>query len=224
MASSESQDAAAKKRIITHMNADHHDSVIRYAEHFCGLSSYSARNAKIGDISLDSLTVVANGKTHSIAFNPPMTSYREARERVVAMDKDAVTALGRSDITVTEYRLPRGFHAVVFGAALMTMLSFFRAGNFVPGSYLYDYLLVYVPSFASFCYKIQPYVFYPMISIHLAEAVHMARGRLRRHSVVPGTSLWWAWVTSNFIEGIGAMQRFDALVERKKADKEKQKH
>lgn len=38
---------AAKTRIITHMNNDHQDSLVRYLEAYHNLSSFTARNAKI---------------------------------------------------------------------------------------------------------------------------------------------------------------------------------
>lgn len=164
-----------------------------------------------------------NGKRYSIPLDPPMTDWKEARERMVRMDREAVTGLGRSDITVKEYRPPKGFHAVVFFASLATFLTLFTRRNLVPGSLLYEYLLRHVPSFATFLYKIQPLVFYPMLAIHLSEAFYMGTTRLSKHSIPRLSRLWWTWLVSNFIEGYGAFQRLDRIVNEKRAEKEKQK-
>ena len=138
-----------------------------------------------------------------------MDSWRDARERLVRMDKDAIQALGRSDITVKQYRRPRGFHAVVFVTCAVTFAAFCRKSNFFPGSYLYEVLLKYFPRFASFCAKIQPILFYTMVALHAGEAITMANTRLRKHSVPVACRLWWAWVLSTFIEGVCAFQRYD---------------
>ncbi|KAK3173077.1 hypothetical protein OEA41_006406 [Lepraria neglecta] len=91
-----SQDAAAKHRIITHMNADHQDSLIRYLEYYAGLSSFSARNAQLTDITFDSLTIeYSHEQAHRIPIKPPMTAWSEARPRVVEMDMVATRGLGR---------------------------------------------------------------------------------------------------------------------------------
>lgn len=94
-------DEAAKQRIISHMNKDHHDSVqspslktshwyilideqiVRYLEHYAKLPSWTAYDGAVADISLDSMTMTCGSRTHRIPFDPPMASYRDARERVV---------------------------------------------------------------------------------------------------------------------------------------------
>jgi len=212
MATQASQDAAAKQRVIPHMNADHQDSIVRYLEHLLNVSSFAARNARIEDMTLNSVTVRSNSKRYVIPLEPPMDSWRDARERLVRMDKDAIQALGRSDITVKEYRRPRGFHAVVFVACALTFAAFCRMSNFLPGSYLYEVVLKHFPGFASFCAKIQPILFYTMFAVHAGEAITMAKTRLRKHSVPVASRLWWTWVLSTLIEGVGAFQRFDAIV------------
>merc|ERR1712072_128034 len=91
MADQQAKDEAAKNRIISHMNADHHDSIVRYLEHFCKIPSWTADSGKMTDIDLRSMTFSCGGgrKTYSITLNPPMTSYRDARERAVQLDQQA---------------------------------------------------------------------------------------------------------------------------------------
>ncbi|KAK8174114.1 hypothetical protein IWX90DRAFT_485010 [Phyllosticta citrichinensis] len=223
MADSQSQDAAAKQRILSHMNADHHDSVCRYLEHFCSVSSFKARAARLADISLESMTIAAAGKHHTIPLNPPMKSWREARERLVKLDKDALEGLGRSDVTVKRYTRPRGLHALVFAVCILSFILVSRRANALPGSYIYDKVLSYAPAFAAFTATVQPVVLWGMVVGHLIESVVLAR-KLEKYNVPVLSGLWWQWITSCFIEGFGALQRVEALAREERLAKEKAKH
>jgi len=225
MADQAAKDAAAKQRIITHMNTDHQDSLIRYLEHFCHVSSFSARNAKLADITFDSLTILAsNGKPHTIPIKPPMTSWSEARPRVVAMDAEAVAGLNRSNITVKKFRGPKGVMGVVFVAAAVTFVVFSKRSNFEPGALVYDTVMRHVPNFNKFCHKIQPLVLYPMIALHSWEAYNMDQTRLEKHSIPRFSKLWWKWIFMTFIGGIGLFKSFDSIVEEEEAKNANAKH
>lgn len=222
-------DAATKARIISHMNADHSDSLIRYLRHYRSVSSFSARNASLKGITLNDLTISCSSypsqeSDHTIPINPPLNSWADARARLAEMDGDACKGLGCSNITVKKYAPPKGFMAVVFGACVWTFLTFSRRSNFLPGSLYYDLLLKYVPWFASFCYKIQPLLITIMLALHSAEAIHLAITRLNKYTVPMFSRLWWQWIISDFIEGIGALIRFDQVVEEERSRKERQKH
>lgn len=140
------------------------------------------------------------------------------------MDAEAVAGLGASDITVKKYKPPRGFMAVVFVACALTYMAFCRRANFEPGSVLYDTLLKHVPGFARFCRIIQPLLFWLMIMLHAGETVWMAKGRLVRHTVRMFSRVWWLWVLSCFVEGVGSSVRFDECVKEEKARREGMKH
>ncbi|MCJ1457588.1 hypothetical protein MMC28_007956 [Mycoblastus sanguinarius] len=225
MADQASKEAATKTRIITHMNSDHQDSLIRYLQHYAQLSSFSARNAHLANITFDSLTILSSRRTpYTIPIKPPMTAWSEARPRVVAMDAECVVGLGRSNVTVKRYKEPRGFMAVGFVASLLTYIAFSRRANFLAGSILYDSLLKYVPLFANFCWMVQPLVFYPMVIGHGFEATWMARRRLEKHTVPMLSMLWWKWVLGTFVEGVGSFKRFDEIVREEEVKKEKAKH
>jgi len=225
MADQAAKDAAAKQRIITHMNTDHQDSLIRYLEHFCHVSSFSARNAKLADITFDSLKILAsNGKPHTIPIKPPMTSWSEARPRVVAMDAEAVAGLNRSNITVKKFRGPKGVMGVVFVAAAVTFVVFSKRSNFEPGALVYDTVMRHVPNFNKFCHTIQPLVLYPMIALHSWEAYNMDQTRLEKHSIPRFSKLWWKWIFMTFIGGIGLFKSFDSIVEEEEAKNANAKH
>ncbi|KAI4115842.1 MAG: hypothetical protein LQ345_003639 [Seirophora villosa] len=219
------KDEAAKERIIKHMNSDHQDSLIRYLEYFCHLSSFSARNATLNNVTLDSLSIsTSHGKSHLVPVQPALGTWSDARTRFADLDAQAVQGLGRSNITVKKYTRPTGFMAVVFLAALLTYVFFSKRSNFQPGSIIFDVLLRHVARFARFCYTVQPLVLSLTLAIHLTEATYMARSRLRKHTVPTFSKLWWIWIGSTFIEGAGAFIRIDRIVEDEKARKASAKH
>ncbi|KAL8833273.1 MAG: hypothetical protein Q9170_004376 [Blastenia crenularia] len=219
------QDEAAKQRIIKHMNSDHQDSLVRYLEYFCQVSSFSARNAKLDSVALDSLSIsTSKSKAYLVPIQPAMETWSEARTRFADLDAQAVAGLKRSNITVKSYARPTGFMAIVFISCCLTYLSFSRRANFQPRSLLYDIFLHRAARFADFCYKVQPLVIYPMVVGHLIEAIWMARSRLRKHSVPTFSWLWWTWFLSTFIEGKGAFIRIDRIVEEERVKKASAKH
>ena len=224
MSDEAAKEDAVKKRIISHMNSDHQDSLIRYLEHFRAVPSFSACYARLEDVSFSSMTISSSGRRYDIPIKPPLTTWSEIRPRVVAMDAEAIDALGRSPITVKKYERPHGFMLVVFVAAFFTYFGFSRRANFEPGSLLFDSILRHVPQFANFCWLVQPIVFYPMLILHTGEAIYMAWSRLSKHTVPFGGPLWLSWICSTFIEGYGSFIRFDTLVKEEEARRANAKH
>lgn len=228
MADPTAQEAVAKTRIITHMNNDHQDSLIRLLEHFCHLSSFSSRNARLTDITYDNLTIqTGNGLrpcSYSIPIFPAMTSWADARGKLVALDATATAGLNRSKITVKKYVKPTGFMAVIAFLVVFTIAIFSRSANFEPGSWLYDYLWAYIPGFARSRHRMQFLLLFFMLGVHGVEAAWMIKSRLRKHTVPTFSKLWCAWVFSSFFEGAGSFVRFDRIVEEETLRKEKLKH
>ena len=192
-------------------------------EHYHGLSSWKAYDSSVTGVDLTKMTFEAAGKTYSIPFEPPLSSYRETRERVVEMDKQCLEALNKSDITIKEFVPPTtsAFNAVEFLVVAATFVAYSQRWWFARGGIVERVLGT---SFARFCWIIQPWLITFMLALHGAEAIHFARSRLRRHSVNPRTLLYWKWVMTTFIEGIFAFRRFDRHVLVKRQEKEKQKH
>jgi len=221
MSDQKAQEDAAKRRIVSHLNADHHDSLVRYLEHYCGLSSWTAYDGKMTDVDLDAMTFTCNGKNYNIPFDPPMKSYREARERAVEMDKQSLAGLKKSDITVKEFVPPTGLYAIPFLIIAATFLGYSQRWWFAKGA-IVERLLG--QGFAKFSWTVQPWLISFMLCLHTAEAIYLARNQLRRHSLNPRTLPWWQWVGTTFIEGQFAFKRFKDLVARKREAKEKQKH
>lgn len=236
MAEKAGQEQAAKDRIVSHMNKDHHDSVsmqfgifpnssltipqiVRYLEHYGKLSSLSAYSGRMTDVDLHGLALSCHGRTYRVPIEPAMSSYREARERVVELDKDCRKALRRSDVTVKRYVPPNNLvYAIGFLIISTTFVSYSQRWWFAKGGPV-EYWLG--STFADFSWTIQPWLIAAMVAIHGSEAMYFALYRLRPHSVNPRSSIWWLWMLSCFVEGQFAYRRFDDLV---KLQREKQKH
>lgn len=229
-------------RAIKHMNADHHDSLVRYLEHFHSLPSHTARHARLTHITLYSLTLTTStsalpilespGKpsnSYIIPLDPPLKSFSEIRERLVALDAQCIGALKRSPITVKAYPMPKGLQATVLSVCIATFLVLGRRATLAPppavnNTPLFGAMAQRYPAAFAWLYKIQPQVLYPMIAVHLTEAVWMDRSRLSRHSVARGSGVWWMWIVGTFLGGFPHFSRIDAMVEEEKARKEKLKH
>jgi len=182
--------------------------VTRYVEYYVKLSQLKSRNARLMDIDLTKMTIIAGGQLYNIPFSPPMSSFKETRERLIKMDQESLTGLGRSPITIKEYRPPKSFlHIITFIACFLTFITLSRKENMLPGSIPYEAVFKHVPKFTSFVISIRLLVLYPMLVIHVTEVFFMTR-KLEKHSVPLLSTLWWAWVISNFIEGVGAFQRY----------------
>ena len=150
-----------------------------------------------------------------------MRSYREARERVVQLDKEALAGLGQSSITITDFSPPTGLWALEFAIITATFLAYSQRWWFAQGE-IVDQVLG--SGFARFSWTIQPWLITPMLVLHAAEIVYFMKYKLLKHSVNPRTSLFWKWSATTFIEGVFAFNRFDRLVAKKREEKAKQKH
>ncbi|KAF3050508.1 hypothetical protein E8E11_007828 [Didymella keratinophila] len=225
MASPEAQEAAAKHRIIKHMNADHHDSIRRYVEAYAAKSPRQSHDAQMTDIDLNQMVFTVGGQTSTVTFDPPMKSLREARERLVQMDKATLQILGRSDITITRYIPPyvKLGHLFNFTQCMLVYLLLPRGTNFRPGSLLHDNLLYMAPAFASFVLQVRWIVLPIMLAIHITESFVMAN-KVKRHGLSSADVVWWQWVGSSFVEGVTAFWRLDAMIAEKQREKDAKKH
>jgi hypothetical protein len=145
-----------------------------------------------------------------------MEDWSEARDRLVQLNREAVHGLDRSPYTVKKYLPPKGLHAVVFAACFATFCMLSRPQHVMPGSIAYEVLLKHVPGLAGLVQALRPFILALMLVIHSTEAYFMTE-KLKKHSVTLFSSVWWLWVVSNFIEGMGAFQRIDAMVQKQKS-------
>jgi hypothetical protein len=226
MAGETPNDAAAKARIIKHLNADHQASLSYYLQHFNSLSSFEARNPTLTNITFDSMTLkTAGGNMSTIPLYPPMTSWSEARSRTVEMDQIARTALDISSIRITEYEPPTSpFQVILFALCLLAISNSITTQWMVPGTFVYDSVLPWFPGGPEWYLYISNKIAIPTLVIHLMETAYLEHSRLRKHGVQRGTGLWFKWLSSCIIEGRSCFQRIDATVKRKEKEAAKLNH
>ena len=172
-------------------------------------------------IDLDSMTLVCHGKSYRIPLNPPMSSYRDARERAVQMDRESLEGLGRSDVTIKEFSPPTGLWTLEFALISATFLGYSQRWWFVEGQIVEQILGA---GFAHFSWTIQPYLITFMLALHTSEMVYLMRNKLVKHSVNPRTRLFWLWTGTKFVEGLFSFKRFNDLVKAKHEAKAKKQH
>ena len=175
----------------------------------------------MANIDFNGMTFVCRGNTYKVPFLPPLTSYRDTRERVVEMDKECLQSLGKSDITIKEFIPPTGLYLVEFIVIATTFIAYNQRWWFAKGA-LVERILG--SAFARFSWVIQPWLITFMVGLHSVELVYFIRNHLRRHSVNVHTPAWWQWVGTTFVEGQFAYRRFNDLVSSKRREKQKQKH
>ncbi|KAF2017400.1 hypothetical protein BU24DRAFT_149787 [Aaosphaeria arxii CBS 175.79] len=221
--STDSKDAAARDRIIKHMNADHHDSVQRYIEVTNTTFFWQLRDAKMTDIDVDGMKFSYSGgsKTATVTFDPPLKSLSEARERLVALDKETMKKLSRSDVTMTTFIPPyvKIGHLINWLVCFSTYALLSTASFLRPGGLPYDLFLHKYPEFTAFLLSARGWIFWIMVAIHGFEAGAMGT-RLEQHGVQPDQGIWWAWVATCFVEGITSTWRFNSFIDKKRKEKD----
>jgi hypothetical protein len=217
------------------MNTDHTESLSLFLQYYNKLSTSLAARPQLDEFTLDHMTVKSSYGRSLIPLDPPLNGYGEARERMVRMNAEALKGLGLSDIKVTEYVPPKmGWQLGMFGLCLVAFVSFSPFGSPDLGReaansrvnllYLFWSVGGLVPGLSFFAHDLAIYLFVFMCVIHGGEASWLAYSRLSKHQVPAFTLVWWQWVLSCFIEGLGSFIRFDQMITQKEEEKAKKKH
>jgi hypothetical protein len=217
-------DDAARARIISHMNASHAESLSAYLQYYNRVPLSAASKPTMVDISLSSMIIRdASQRSHTVRFSPPLTSFADARVRTVAMDAAARRALG---VRITAYEPPtKPLHRLLFGLCCMVIVLDFTHDRIMPGTFMYDVVLRYWPGGPEwFLWLVRAQVV-PVALIHYTEMFLLDRTRLTRYGVQRWSGLWWKWMMSCLIEGLGTFQRIDAEVKRQETawDRERER-
>lgn len=222
-------DSAMQNRITSHMTADHATSLSLYLQHYSRIPASQLPDPPAGKLALDEVTlehmIISHpGGRNLVPFDPPLTSYAQARERVVAMHKDCLAALDLSETKVEKFVWPNklwqwGLHLLAFWCLISFGLlrADVRDASTVAGRVWS--LGGLAPSFARFAAKIGLPVVVGMVAIHIGEATYFDMGRARRHGLRRGTKPWWSWTICVLNAGVAGLTRFDDYVEELNIDK-----
>ncbi|KAI9158344.1 hypothetical protein HJFPF1_06338 [Paramyrothecium foliicola] len=213
-----------KQRIVAHMNRGHSRELSHYLRHYAGASPSAASKATLTDMSLTSLAIRARGGDYSIPLSPPMDSLEDARERLVAMDVEARTALGISDVVVDEWVPPTGLAATTLAFLIFYFGCYFTLPWTGPGTTAWKVIDPIFPGGAATFRWIAKTIFWPVILIHLVEAIIFARTRMNKYSVPRWSRVWWLWVVNCAFVGFPTFLGIDELAARKKAEKAGKSH
>jgi hypothetical protein len=213
-----------KGRIIAHMNRGHARELSHYLQHYVGASAAAASSPTLSDMSLDRMIITSHGRDFTVPFSPPLATLDEARERLIAMDVEARGALGISDVVIDEWVAPTGVAALTLGSILFYYGCYFTLPWTTPGSPAFRALDPAFPGGASTFRWIVKTIFWPVIVIHVTEAVIFAKTRMHKYSVPKWSRVWWLWVINCFIVGYPTFQGIDHLAARKKAEKDAKSH
>ncbi|KZV87761.1 hypothetical protein EXIGLDRAFT_723373 [Exidia glandulosa HHB12029] len=220
-----------KTRIITHMNADHADSLALYLRNYLSVPAYEAASARLDDITVDGITLSYSSpsKTVVLPFEPPLDSLADARPRLVAMSHASSAAVGQALTRVTVYTPPNLMGALNIIGVLFGVVTFALADAMLaPNSPITRFILLGQTGVAGFMREWKGTFLLGIAAIHVTEAGLMWRKAFRhcprRINALKYEGLGlvgWKWVLSAFAEGATSFQRFNAII---KQQEEKAKH
>lgn len=233
---------AMKTRVLTHMTADHADSLALFLRHYCHLPASQVPinpilptgTIKLEDIDLDHMIITHPNGRNLVPIKPPMKSMSESRERLVSMHEECLSGLGLADFKVDKFVYPnKPWQWITHFAVFMTLFTFafWPSSAFLPGSRQFPALFWSFGGLANWNARlaaiIKDYVLIPILLIHVAEAAYFSRNKLRKYWVERFTGLWWKWTGCVFLGGVAGMSRFDdyvAGIERERNRKGEGKH
>ncbi|KAF3765681.1 hypothetical protein M406DRAFT_322042 [Cryphonectria parasitica EP155] len=217
-------DPVSKARTITHMNKDHAADMSAILRHHARLSEAQAADAEMLDLDLATMTIRSAAGVQHVALDPPMGTWSDRRTRLADMTIEARAALGLpppaegGGAAAVAWYPPQGVGILSFTGVIWYFVSatLVLSGHARPGSGLWQFAkAIHFPGGPETYVWLVRFLLVPMIAIHVAEAVYMARSRLAPAQVPVVSTVWLLWVATTFFEGVTAWQRWDRLVLRK---------
>lgn len=216
-------DPVQKARTLSHMNKDHGDDMVAILRHFNGLTDAQAAGATMEDLDLATMRLRSASGLHAVLVTPPMSHWSERRARLVEMTVAAREALGLGAAAETahasaapvRFYAPEGWGILSFAGVMWYFISaaVVFTGNMTPGSAFWRVLeAVHFPIDPVMYRWLVKIILVPMLLIHIAEAVYMAKSRLAPKGVLVGSSMWWLWVACTFFEGAPCWKKWDRRV------------
>ncbi|KAF2491706.1 hypothetical protein BU16DRAFT_530154 [Lophium mytilinum] len=204
---------------LPRLNSDHKASISTILAHL--FSAFDAHSILVTALTPTSITVnYANGtpetyllhSTREIPFSPPLPSLADAGARLdqMAAESRLRPKSGKSSITITEYRLPRGktLKVALWGALKVlvwpTVRILFMGGN------LYTDLLGLVRK--EWMYGIPAFFVIQTMCVHVGSTALVLVPKLHKYNVPFGSAVWWKWCLGNVLGGMTSSWTFDEVV------------
>lgn len=211
----------AQARILGHMNKDHKLAVEDYLAVYGEVKvDNKIANIILRDIELDHMSIGFNHFDIEfeimkvIELDPPLESFKQARERLVTMAKHAAKARGYSHFQINEM----SYANCPYDYAIVSLVLLAAAAYFFP-ALVFGVLAQAVPgSVIEFLKSITARVFYATVVIHLAETLVFMVPLLKKYRVPLDFKL--EWLVASMLEGYGAKRRFMACVKEKESHSE----
>ena len=145
-----------------------------------------------------------------IPFDPPLNSFSEARERLVAMHELCLKELDVEGVMLERYVPPnQWWQWCMFALTMWTFTTLpFRASLLPESRSLINKawsLGGTAPWLARLAYQMSPLTLAFMIVVHGWECYVMGFRRLRRYEVEVFSWVWWCWVLDVWCEGFGGV-------------------
>ncbi|VVT54167.1 uncharacterized protein SAPINGB_P003940 [Magnusiomyces paraingens] len=222
-----SPQAAAKARILTHMNKDHALSLFDYLSYFMHREfdpDNASSSVEMTDITNNYITLrytypdSPNAQYAQFPINPPMESLREARTALVDMAKTAAGTRGYATHRISSYVPPWSGATPVHDMALLFVVAILILPPLRTPVFSALASLLGIPAdggafwgpIVSFCSN-WPWI--PAIvtyTAHFAEGLFVIRPKVTKYRVPKEERAWW--YVSIFFEGFPAILRFNRLI------------
>jgi len=228
-----------KQRIITHMNADHAESLQHFAQHFSQLPCELATTARLTDISVTRMTLGMTSSlgvesTVHIPFTPAMGSLAECWERLkgMAAEAEAGVRAAREGVAggkvrgvqeveeAVEWTHPGVVGWATIGGVSYGLRSFWTGSPFGSGGWVRGVLTpLGLEWLTDIALSYRYYFFALIILLHVAETL-LFLPRLRAAGVVTGSGSWWAWCAGMMAEGVGCRIRLNREIRRRQGKRQ----
>lgn len=220
----------AKQRIISHMNADHHLSVLDYVVVYgkVNLSDLKPETAAISDVDDQYITLtyeLADGKSKSLELewnlieesqNVNVSSLRDAKDKLIAMAKYAANKQGFSHTKITKVLPPTAlsYPMYIFGLFLIvSSIDPTLIRKLTANDPLVAKALPYIPAAIKLVYSLSEQhalkIGITMYLVHIYEIIVSTLPKLKCYRVPPAQGL--LWVIMHFFEGFFVILRFNTL-------------
>ena len=207
------------------MSTTDQETLSLYLQAYNKVPKSEAKTAKLETSTNDDIVITTKTNRYTIPRTTKEEEGKPTKLTDLELKEEALKKLGYSTIKIDKYEPPKGiFPSLVFSICLFTFLGFYKRSNFLPGSFVYDFISSSsssssssspdspIAKFIRFCYTIQPILFPSLVVIHGLEAGLFVFKRLARFHVPRYSLVWVAWVIDIFIEGVGGWKRFDDIV------------